>query len=227
MLLTAFLIGSLGSLHCAGMCSPLAAAVTNYRNPSFWNRLIYNVGRIVSYSVLGSIISVLGSLFNFPILQNILSFTLGCVLILFGIVGLTHFRIPFITAWLQGISSSIKILFQKFLSKKTRVALFGMGMINGLLPCGLTYLALSYCILLPSILDGFLFMLFFGLGTFPVMLGLTSAIQYFITRFNLTYQKITTFTLITLGVLLISRTLFNHIHFPSKRVANTEVTLCE
>ncbi|MBL7870476.1 MAG: sulfite exporter TauE/SafE family protein [Cyclobacteriaceae bacterium] len=227
MILTALLMGLVGSMHCATMCSPLAVAVTSYRNPSFWNRLIYNMGRILSYGILGAIISSFGSLFNFPVLQNIFSFVLGCALIIFGVIGITHFKIPFITKSLQQISTLIKTIFKKFIIKKTRSALFGMGMINGLLPCGLTYLALSYCILLPSTSDGFVFMLLFGLGTFPVMLGLTSVIQYLFAKFHLTYQKITTITLITLGALLISRTLFDHVHSQDKNVANAGVTLCE
>ncbi len=227
MIPTALLMGLVGSMHCAGMCSPLAVAVTSYRNPSFWNRLVYNVGRILSYGVLGSIISSIGTLFNFPILQNVFSFTLGCLLILFGILGLAHFKVPVITKSLQRFSTLIKTVFKKFLTKKTRAALFGMGMINGLLPCGLTYLALSYCVLLPAASDGFLFMILFGLGTFPVMLGFTSIIQYIINKFNLTYHKITTITLITLGVLLISRPFIDHVHSHSENVANSEVTICE
>jgi sulfite exporter TauE/SafE len=227
MVFTALLMGLAGSMHCAGMCSPLAAAVTSYRSPSFINRVIYNVGRIVCYGVLGAIISTIGTLFQFPILQNMFSVTLGCLLILFGITGLANFKIPVITKILQRVSLFIKTIFKKFLTKKTMTALFTMGIINGLLPCGLTYLALSYCILLPSAASGFLFMFLFGVGTLPVMLGFTSVIQLVINRFHLTYHKITTITLITLGVLLISRTWINHNHSQHDTVANTEIMICE
>jgi uncharacterized protein len=226
MIWTALLLGLAGSMHCAGMCSPLAAAVTNYRNPSFINRIIYNTGRILSYGVLGAIISSIGSLFQFPVLQNAFSLVLGCTLILFGVTGIAHFKVPVITNVLSQLTQFVKTLFKKFLIKKTTTALLILGIINGLLPCGLTYLALSYCILLPTATEGFLFMILFGLGTFPVMLGLTSIIQYLINKFNLTYQKITTITLITLGVLLISRTLVDHMH-PQDHTASTEVVICE
>jgi uncharacterized protein len=226
MVLTALFLGLAGSMHCAGMCSPLAAAVTNYRNPTFINRIIYNAGRILSYGVLGAIITTIGSLFQFPALQNIFSLALGCILILFGVTGLAHFNVPVVTKFLSQLTQSVKTLFKKFITKKTTTALLVLGMINGLLPCGLTYLALSYCIILPTATDGFLFMILFGVGTFPVMLGFTSFIQYVINKFNLTYQKITTITLITLGVLLISRTLVDHTHRQTN-TANAEIILCE
>lgn len=210
MLVTALLIGFLGSLHCAGMCSPLAIAATNLSGPAFINRLVYNGGRIMSYAIQGVCAAALGSLFEFTGLQNILSITLGVILIIAGFAGITRIHVPFLTTGIQKLTTAIKVLLSRFIQQKTKTALILTGMLNGLLPCGLTYMALSYCITLVKPQDGFIFMLVFGLGTLPVMLGFTSLIQTILTYFNISFRKITTITMVMMGLLLVSRTLYSH-----------------
>jgi len=225
MWVTAIIIGLAGSLHCLGMCSPLAMAVTNLRSPFFINRLVYNGGRIFSYGLLGAFFSAFGTLFHFFPFQNLLTVIIGCTLIFFGIAGISKFRIPFITPLIQYGTIRLKNLFSKFLMHKTFLSVAVMGMLNGLLPCGLTYIALTYCITLPHFYDGFFFMVIFGLGTLPVMLGLTSFLQVLITRFNISFQKITTIVLITLGILLISRSLMEHHN--NTIVPSEEIVICK
>ncbi len=225
MWVTAIIIGFAGSFHCLGMCSPLVMAVSSISTPYFANRLIYNVGRILSYGILGAIVTTFGSLFQFSGFQNILSIGLGGVLIVFGLAGISHIRIPFVSTPLQSITSGLKKLFSKFLERKTFLSLAAMGMLNGLLPCGLTYLALTYCLTLADATSGFLFMLIFGAGTLPVMLGFTSVIQLLISKFN--FRKITTVMMITLGTLLITRSLYTHYHENAIPLASDNVVICK
>lgn len=227
MWLTAIIIGFAGSLHCLGMCSPLVMAVTSLRSPAFINRLLYNGGRIFSYGILGAIVSTFGSLFQFSGFQNILSIGLGSLLIIFGLAGISYIRIPFVTAPLQRITSGIKRLFSKFLERKTFSSITFMGMLNGLLPCGLTYLALTYCLTLADASSGFLFMLLFGAGTLPVMLGFTSVIQLLMRQFNFSFRKITTVMMIALGALLITRSLYTHYHENVIPSASDNVVICK
>lgn len=227
MLFTAFIIGLAGSLHCLGMCSPLAMAVTTLRKPFMVNRLVYNSGRILSYSILGAIVSAFGSLFQFSGFQNILSIGLGSLLILFGLAGISHIRIPFITGVLQRITAFIKKMFSGFLERKTIVSIGMLGMLNGLLPCGLTYLALTYCLTLASAANGFFFMLVFGAGTLPVMLGFTSVMQMLINRFKFSFSKLTTVMMIALGALLITRSLYVHYHENVMAPVSDSIVICK
>lgn len=227
MWLTALIIGLAGSLHCLGMCSPLAFAVTNFRRPYFTNRLIYNGGRILCYGLLGMFFSTFGSLFRLSGFQNALTLTLGCALIVLGIAGTRYFRIPFLTPLVQKITASIKSLFAEFLQRKTTVSVAFLGALNGLLPCGLTYVALTYCLTLGSPIAGFAFMLVFGAGTLPVMLGLTSGMQFLTNRFHFSLGNFTTIAMIVLGALLMSRGMYVHSHVVRDQHPAGSIVICK
>ncbi len=224
MLFTAITIGFIGSLHCFGMCSPLALAVTNWKTTYFKNRVIYNLSRIISYAIQGGLISTLGSLFSFPNFQNTFSIILGILLIFLGIVGVTNFKLPIVGHAMQQFTSWIKTLFSNFLTKRTNLSLASMGFLNGLLPCGLTYLALSYCIILPNFNGGFLFMFFFGMGTLPVMLGFTYVAQFLVKRLAVNFQKLTIIALISIGMVLIARGFIQHSAMPT---ISSSIIVCQ
>jgi len=226
MFLTALMLGLAGSLHCVGMCSPLVMAVTNLKGPQFINRLVYNMGRIFSYGVLGLVAATFGSLFQFSGFQNVISTALGALLIVAGVLGLTYLKIPFLTKIILAITAKIKKAFSKFLSKKSMSSLTLMGMLNGVLPCGLTSIALAYCISLSTPQEGFLFMLIFGLATLPVMLGLTSIFQIYIKKLNFNFHRVTTVTMILVGILLISRSLLS-VHHSTPTDTTSPITICQ
>ncbi len=211
MLLTAFIIGLAGSLHCVGMCSPLILAVTSFKGPYIYSRILYNAGRVLMYGVLGIVASAFGSLFNLNGVQIILSIALGGTLILMGMTGSKFMlRIPVLSAFIHRITVWTKDLFSAILKEKKILSYFLLGALNGLLPCGLTYLALTYCLILPGYSSGFLFMIFFGLGTLPVMLGFTSIVKYLMKRFHFSFQRFSTISMIVLGILLIGRATLEH-----------------
>jgi hypothetical protein len=224
MLFIAITIGFIGSLHCFGMCSPLAFAVTNWKTPYFKNKVVYNVFRILSYAMQGGLMSTLGSLFNFPRFQNTLSIILGIVLVFLGMVGVTNFKLPIVGHAMQQFTSWIKTLFSNFLMKRTNFSLACMGFLNGLLPCGLTYFALSYCIILPTFTDGFLFMIFFGMGTLPVMLGFTYVAKFLVNRLTINFQKLTIIALISIGMVLIARGFVQHSAMPT---ISSSIIVCQ
>jgi sulfite exporter TauE/SafE len=212
MWITALAIGFAGSLHCLAMCSPLAIAVTNLRSPAFVNKIIYNAGRIFCYGILGAFFSSFGSLFRFSGFQNILTITLGAALIVIGIAGTSYIKIPVLSKGIQHLTASLKSLFSRFIKGNKAFSMIVLGMLNGLLPCGLTYLALTYCLTLNNGTEGFTFMLAFGAGTLPVMLGLTSVVQRLIMRFKIRTQSLTTIAMIAIGVLLMGRGMMVHYH---------------
>jgi len=202
---TALLIGLTGSLHCAGMCSPLLMAVTNLTPAVAMNRILYNGGRILTYGILGAAASSAGSFFPIARYQNVLSISFGVILILAALLRIDHFNIPILMKGAGAVTAWIKSKFAFFLTRKSSAAIFLMGMLNGFLPCGMTLLALGYCAILNGPADGFNFMLLFGAGTLPVMIGLAPMILLGIKKFNLSIQKATTSLMILSGVILIAR----------------------
>ncbi len=227
MFLTAFVIGLAGSLHCLGMCSPLIMAVTSFKKPYIYIRVLYNAGRITMYGVLGMAVSAFGSLFNMTGFQSILSISLGVILVTIGLTGTRLMgRIPFLSSTIQQITIVTKNLFSEILKEKKVLSYFLLGMLNGMLPCGLTYLALTYCLILPYYGSGFLFMLFFGLGTLPVMLGFTSIVKYLIEHYHLSLPRFSTISMIVLGALLIARGTLEH-SMNQGNSTNAEIVICK
>jgi sulfite exporter TauE/SafE len=202
MLTTALILGFAGSLHCVGMCSPLAFAVTN--KSGILNKFLYNVGRILMYCLLGAIVSSIGVILPVYV-QYTISITLGVALLVIGITG-SNFKIPLLTPLIR-VTSFIKNQFSKSLQQKGPATIFTMGLLNGLLPCGLTFLALTACITLNGPLGGFIFMAAFGAGTLPVMLGLVSIIPFFAKHFNFNVAKLSVAMQLVAGCLLIVRVL--------------------
>ena len=225
---TALVMGFAGSLHCAGMCSPLAMAITS-RNPFLWSKVIYNTGRIVTYGVLGMIGASFGSLFMVTPYQGILSFIIGALFLLMGIGAISGIQIPLITRALNKFTNQLKSLFHFWLSKNNQLSILIMGVLNGLLPCGLTYLAMMYCFIMPTVSEGFWFMMLFGVGTWPVMIGFTWLLGIGFGKLKLNYHRITSILFIAIGVWLLARVMIiqekdNHLHLFGK--AATEDVIC-
>lgn len=226
MVVTALIMGLAGSLHCAGMCSPLAMAVTNMSSKVFLNRLIYNAGRILTYAALGALVSGMGYLLPISRFQNLLSILLGITLLLAG-CGFLKISIPVLSKAAAQFTHRIKNLFSLFLGKKNSGSVFVLGALNGLLPCGLILIALSYSVTLRSPGQGLLFMTVFGLGTLPVMLGLTSVLPVIVKRFDFNISHITRGMLVLSGLLLIARVFIVQIHHEkSIQQGIIDVVLC-
>ncbi|HWA34451.1 MAG TPA: sulfite exporter TauE/SafE family protein [Cyclobacteriaceae bacterium] len=217
-------MGLAGSFHCLGMCTPLVIVSTGGATWLNKKRIIYNAGRVLTYGLQGALVGSFGSLLKLTGFQQYVSIGLGSLLIISGLVGITSWHIPLVSASLQKLSLALKQSFSHFLARPSSLSTAALGMLNGILPCGLTYLALAYCVSLPDPVDGFWFMIIFGLGTLPVMLGLTSVFQMIVNRFRLNLRRITTSTLIVIGMLLVTRTLLDHRH----DVADPDtITICK
>jgi sulfite exporter TauE/SafE len=212
MLATAFLLGLAGSLHCAAMCSPLAFAVTNMKRSVWLNRMMYNSGRIFTYGILGAVASTVGVVLPLENFQFVLSIGMGLLLMLVGIIGISKFRFQLANAFALKLSSWVKARFSVQLKRKGLVSTFLLGSLNGLLPCGLTFIALTACLIAPTMLDGFYFMLIFGAGTLPVMLGFPSVVKFLTNRFRFSFSRVNMMMLILAGTLLIARVYWSHDH---------------
>jgi sulfite exporter TauE/SafE len=202
MLTTAFILGLAGSLHCVGMCSPLAYAVTARGGTIITSKVIYNAGRILMYCILGAGVSTVGAMLP-TVFQYAISIMLGLTLLIIGITR-SNFKTPVLLPFLR-LSNFLKSQFSNFLRSKKYTSVFMLGILNGLLPCGLTFLALTSCITLANPVGGFVFMAAFGAGTLPAMLGLIFIIPMLTKRFNLNLTRLMVVMQVVAGCLLFVR----------------------
>lgn len=221
----AILLGLAGSLHCAGMCSPLAMAVARAQ-PFARTKIVYNSGRVLIYALLGAVAAATGSLLGLGNYQPILSVVLGVSLVLIAIGWWKSFRVPGLSFALEKFTSQIKKQFSRFLSRRHYPAVFLLGALNGLLPCGLSLMAITYTFILPSARDGFLFMLLFGLGTWPVMIGLAALLERIFMRWTTLRTRFTLGILLLSGVLLISRGLWPGQTHQATKPASASMPIC-
>ena len=165
----AFFIGLFGSVHCMGMCGPLAFAIPAGGNKLLLilDKVLYNLGRVCTYSLLGLLFGMLGHQLWVLGLQRTISFVSGGLVILAALSRLykIHFASNNFKSALFGPANKLLVY-----ALQHRWGNFAVGCINGLLPCGFVYLALAGAVNASSPSQGALFMLFFGLGTFPLML---------------------------------------------------------
>lgn len=226
MILTALIMGITGSLHCVGMCSPLAMAVSSISPRVFLNRIVYNSGRIVMYGLLGGFVAGFGYLLPISKFQNVVSVFLGVALLLGGL-GLLRMNIPILSSAIARVTSTIKQLFGTLLNRKNIGSVFFLGVLNGILPCGLVWIALAYVVTVSSPMEGVGFMMLFGVGTLPVMLGLTSLVPQILKRFHFKVGHITSGMMILSGILLIGRVFIVHLpHHHSIEQGVMDIVLC-
>lgn len=223
MLTTALILGFAGSLHCIGMCSPLAMAVTTRGEGGMVKRIFYNIGRIFMYCILGAIVSTVGAMLPASF-QYAISIILGVSLLLIALTK-SNFSLPGL-AFVYRITNFLKARFSQLLQQKNYAAIFGMGILNGLLPCGLTFLALTSCITLDGPLGGVVFMATFGLGTLPVMLGVVSVIPFFTQHLKFNLSRFVMVMQIAAGCLLIVRVLLIDVSAHMTTAGVDAITIC-
>lgn len=217
-------MGFAGSLHCVGMCSPLSMAIAGASRQARLNRLVYNGGRILTYGMAGALISTLGILIPTGNIHHLVSLTLGLLLILAGIAGIQGIQFAAVNTVMGRVVAFLRAQFSTYIQRKTFWSTWTLGMLNGLLPCGLTFIALSFCLTLQGPLSGFNFMLLFGVGTLPAMIGLPSLLTFAANKFRFSLNRALTVLLVISGSVLIVRTFMPAHHAAS--AATPEVAVC-
>jgi len=166
-------MGFVGSLHCAGMCGPLILAVpvvADTRASFLASRLLYNLGRIGIYALLGLFFGLIGQSLVLIGFQRWLSIATGVAMLLYLLLTFSSFKNP-----LRKGPLWIKSLFRDFLHKRSYSSVFALGAVNGLLPCGLVYMAGTASIAYGNAILSILYMIAFGLGTLPMLIGIALA----------------------------------------------------
>lgn len=208
LVIIALSLGLASSLHCVGMCGPIAFSLgLNPENKfDFTARnLTYQLGRVTTYSVLGTLLGIIGYGASFAGLQNPLSIFAGLMMILMAVLpknlGADNLGMkPF-----SRLMYKIKTGLGNFLRKKNYSSLYITGLLNGLLPCGAVYAALTGSVAMGSIAGGALFMFFFGLGTIPLMFASVLAGNVVSLQTRQKILKILPYLMIVLGILFILR----------------------
>ncbi|HNR48304.1 MAG TPA: sulfite exporter TauE/SafE family protein [Bacteroidia bacterium] len=206
--LSAFILGLFGSLHCAGMCGPIAMmlpANKNFLRKANISRLLYNSGRAVAYMLIGLVFGILGSAISISGYQKQLSIFSGIVILLIiFFTAAQKFQNRF-SAFIARITMPVRILMKKLFAQQSPAAHFGIGLTNGFLPCGLVYLAAAGSVSAGSTSGSVLYMALFALGTFPVMLAISFSASLLKGSWRNLYSKATPVVSIALALFLIYR----------------------
>jgi len=211
---TAFLLGLAGSVHCAGMCGPLVLALAKARPRTpreSSGRLFYHLGRMLSYCLLGLLLGLAGHIAAPAGFQRWLSVALG-VALLGGL--LASRRLP-VAAPVWSWVSLLKAAMHARLLRSSLFSQAVMGALNGLLPCGLVYVAAAGATATGHPLSGAAYMALFGLGTWPMMLGIHFAGQRLPLPARFSLGALTRAAVLIMAVLLILRGLELGIPFVS------------
>lgn len=206
--LSALMLGLLGSLHCLGMCGPLALALPGQdaaKGRFVAGRLLYHSGRVATYSAMGVLSGLLGTAVRMAGWQQGLSIAVGVLLLLTLLIG---WRRSLAWRWvgrLQAPWVRLKTALAARMRHASMRSLFTIGLLNGLLPCGLVYVALGAAATTGSVPKGVLYMAVFGLGTFPMMLAASLCAPWVQATFRVRLQRAIPLAVVTLAVLFILR----------------------
>lgn len=200
--------GFLGSFHCIGMCGPIALSLPRENMPRFsfvLSRLIYNGGRIVTYTSLGILAGLFSRAISLAGYQQALSIFAGIILLLF--IGWNRLRQWFnkLESYPSNFASRITDKLKSLLNNSSHTSLFIIGVLNGFLPCGFVYMALGTAVTFGSVQSSSLFMSGFGLGTVPAMLSVSLAGGWISMAFRQKLQKLSPYFIALVGLILILR----------------------
>jgi len=204
---TALALGLAGSLHCAGMCGPLALALpaSGNRRAFVAGRLLYNSGRVLTYALLGTLLGLVGGALHLAGLQQVLALGLGALMVVMAVLvwaGQRGVAPPIF--WVRWVGL-LRAQLGAQLKRRGALALFVAGLLNGLLPCGFVYVGLAGAMAAGGPLQGMAYMACFGLGTWPMMLGISLAGPWLASRLRGRGRWALPVGMALLGVLLIWR----------------------
>lgn len=208
MLWAGFVFGLLGSLHCVGMCGALALALPGaHESDGRWllGRLVYHTGRVGTYVVLGVAVGTLGHGLNVLGWQQRLSIISGVLILLLVVVPeAMRARAAAGLGIARPLAAGQRALAYWFQRPGLR-ALLMTGALNGLLPCGLVYLALAGALSAPGIGGAAAYMALFGLGTAPLLLGVALSGRLVVPTVRVRLRRVIPWAATALALLFIVR----------------------
>lgn len=177
-IITIAILGSFG--HCVGMCGGIVIAYSSTKVQTGWSKakqtfshILYSLGRVLTYTLLGALFGLFGSVVTFNKLTNgLLLLITGVLMVLVGLSLLG--KLKFLTTIEHSVSKQAwyQTTFKRLISSNTLLSFFLLGMLNGLLPCGFVYFFAITAASTGSALYGALVMFIFGLSTIPALFSL-------------------------------------------------------
>jgi len=222
----AFFIGLFGSVHCIGMCGPLALSIPSFQT-KWWlivsDKLLYNIGRVITYSFLGLLLGLMGRQLWLAGMQQGVSLFSGMLIIMAGFSRL--FKIRF---GQSSIMSKLLLPVNRLLgyALKYKAGHLIVGILNGFLPCGFVYLALVGAINTASPVAAAQYMFWFGAGTFPLMLLATIGSGFMEPSVRRRINRIVPYLMVCLGFWFIMRGLNLDIPYLSPKIETSGISIC-
>ena len=208
ILLSALVLGLMGSFHCAGMCGPIAIALPLHGNTvpqKIYGGVLYNLGRTLTYGVMGAIFGLLGQgveMIGFQQKISVIMGTLMIISVLFPALFKNQYSMN--KSWFS-LVGKLKSTIGNMFSIRSFSSLFLIGLLNGLLPCGLVYMAIAGAIGTGEVVLGSLYMILFGLGTIPMMLSISLAGNIMSVAIRKKINQLIPVLVVIVGILFILR----------------------
>lgn len=195
-----FIFGVMTSFHCIGMCGGITLSQTINKNTVFKSSLFYNVGRILSYTIVGGIVGGLGSIISISgALRGIVPIIGGVFMIIMSINLLGIFKV------LRIINITMPSFIARKLRRKNNYSPIIVGLLTGLMPCGPLQIIQLYALGTKSVLLGAVSMFFFSIGTIPLLFTF-GVLNTFITKnFSKIILKLSAVLVLLLGLVMIGR----------------------
>lgn len=208
MFYTAFIFGLISSLHCIGMCGPIALMLPVDRNNPVKKTtqiITYHLGRLFAYGTIGLIFGLIGKGFFLAGMQQKLSIFIGILIIVVILIPEKIFARYNFSKPVFKVISKIKTNLGSQFKNRSYKSLFTIGLLNGFLPCGMVYVALFGAIAMQSAGFGVLYMVLFGLGTVPLMSSVVYLNSFLTISVRNKIQKAIPYVGVLIGVLFILR----------------------
>lgn len=219
LLVIALVLGMSSSLHCIGMCGPIALAVPVNRKSHrtlFQGLLLYNAGRILTYALLGAIIGMVGLSIQTLGLLQWTSIVSGLLLVAYAWRKYIRVRIPF--KWEAKFTMRIGRNVGSLMRSSSRFKLPLLGLLNGLLPCGMVFVALTNAALTGNPMTATLAMILFGIGTLPALLAVGFFGQRISANTRVKFSRVGPYVLTLVGILVTLRGMNLDIPYISPKV---------
>ena len=202
-----FLIGILTSLHCVAMCGGInLSQCVSYKTEKddklskLKPAILYNAGRVVSYTIIGGIVGVLGSVISLSgAAKGFVAIIAGIFMVIMGLNMLDIFP------WLRKLTPKMpKIFGKKIHSNNGKRGPFYVGLLNGLMPCGPLQTMQIYALGTGSFFAGALSMFMFSLGTVPLMFGFGFISSLLSSKFTHKMMKVSAGLVMVLGIVMLN-----------------------
>ena len=207
LFISGFVLGIFSSFHCIGMCGPIALLLPVQglsASRRFTGTLLYNFGRVFTYSIMGCFLGIVGRRIYLAGFQQPFSIIMGILILVLLTLFILNKRF-FHNGHTGIVFTTIKTFIGKQLRHQHMVTLFLIGTANGLLPCGMVYFALIGALATGNVANASLFMAAFGLGTIPLMMLLSRFGRLITAQLRNKVKTIIPFFVATMAILLILR----------------------